>query len=55
MSGVPVAEVVPNATPLAPPYGFNRLQLGLGQHGHGNGAHRDVVAPDATNVGRRLP
>ncbi len=48
MSGVPVADVVPNATGLAPllvdsPNGSKTVRNGS----------RSVVAPDATNVGRR--
>ena len=50
MSGVAVADVVPNATELAPlvvdsPYGSKVA-------GNGNG-HRGAIAPDSTNVGRR--
>jgi uncharacterized radical SAM superfamily Fe-S cluster-containing enzyme len=50
MSGVPVADVVPNATELTPlvvdsPYGSKIA-------GNGNG-HRPSIAPDSTNVGRR--
>jgi uncharacterized radical SAM superfamily Fe-S cluster-containing enzyme len=50
MSGVPVADVVPNALPLQPiltdsPYG-SRIA--------GNGGGRAAIAPDATNVGRRI-
>jgi 7,8-dihydro-6-hydroxymethylpterin dimethyltransferase len=50
MSGVPVADVVPNALPLQPiltdsPYG-SRIAS--------NGSGRAAIAPDATNVGRRI-
>ncbi len=52
MSGVAVADVVPNATPLQPllapsPYG-SRIARTNGNQGHG------VVAPDSTNTGRRM-
>jgi len=52
MSGVPVADVVPNATPLQPilvdsPYGSKAIGL--------NGHRPDrAIAPDSTNRGRRL-
>jgi 7,8-dihydro-6-hydroxymethylpterin dimethyltransferase len=50
MSGVPVADVVPNASELRPlvtesPYGSK-----VARNGSGNGPR---IAPDATNVGRR--
>jgi 7,8-dihydro-6-hydroxymethylpterin dimethyltransferase len=50
MSGVPVADVVPNAIELAPllvdsPYGS---KIAGNHHGH-----RPAIAPDSTNVGRR--
>jgi uncharacterized radical SAM superfamily Fe-S cluster-containing enzyme len=50
MSGVAVADVVPNAVPLQPlvepsPYGSKVARDGTG---------RAAVAPDATNVGRRV-
>jgi uncharacterized radical SAM superfamily Fe-S cluster-containing enzyme len=50
MSGVPVADVVPNALPLQPiltdsPYG-SRIAS--------NGSGRAAIAPDTTNVGRRI-
>ncbi|MGH3978564.1 MAG: radical SAM protein [Pseudonocardiaceae bacterium] len=50
MSGVPVADVVPNAIELQPlvtgsPYGSKIA-------GNGNG-RRPAIAPDATNVGRK--
>ena len=50
MSGVPVADVVPNATELQPlvtdsPYGSKIASNGDG--------HRPAIAPDGTNVGRR--
>ncbi len=52
MSGVAVADVVPNATQLQPlvtrsPYG-SRIARTNGQKGNG------VVAPDSTNTGQRL-
>jgi uncharacterized radical SAM superfamily Fe-S cluster-containing enzyme len=51
MSGVVVADVVPNATPLQPliapsPYGSRIAR--------NNGEPPDAVAPDQTNVGRSL-
>ena len=51
MSGVVVADVVPNATPLQPliapsPYGSRIAR--------NNGQPPDAVAPDQTNVGRSL-
>ena len=51
MSGVPVADVVPNARPLQPlltdsPYGSKLARQGSGQ--------RTRVALDATNVGRQV-
>ncbi len=51
MSGVPVADVVPNAVPLQPiladsPYGSKNADNGAGG--------RAAIAPDATNVGRRI-
>jgi hypothetical protein len=50
MTGVPVADVAPNAAPLQPiladsPHGSKIA-------GNGNG-HTGPIAPDATNVGRR--
>ncbi len=48
MTGVPVADVVPNATPLQPI---------LSQSPHGSKiagiAHNTAIAPDTTNVGRK--
>jgi uncharacterized radical SAM superfamily Fe-S cluster-containing enzyme len=51
MSGVPVADVVPNAVPLQPvladsPYGSRIAATGPGD--------RAAIAPDTTNVGRRI-
>ncbi len=51
MSGVPIADVVPNAVPLQPiltdsPYGSKIA-------GNGGGG-RAAIAPDATNVGGRI-
>ncbi len=58
MSGVPVADVVPNAEQLAPvledsPYGS---KIAGGPNGGGSDGHRERerVAPDRTNVGRRV-
>jgi uncharacterized radical SAM superfamily Fe-S cluster-containing enzyme len=53
MSGVAVADVVPNAIALRPrvtdsPYGSKIARTG---NGTGNG-HRPSIAPDTTNVGR---
>ncbi|MDM4722297.1 radical SAM protein [Micromonospora sp. WMMA1363] len=53
MSGVPVADVVPNAVPLLPaladsPYGSKIASAGAGRAGRGS------IAADTTNVGRRL-
>ncbi|MQA85745.1 MAG: radical SAM protein [Streptosporangiales bacterium] len=61
MSGVPVADVVPNATPLRPllrdsPYG-SRISADAEDSeapGNGGGDGRRRIAPDATNVGRRV-
>jgi len=51
MSGVAIADVVPNARPLRPvltdsPYGSKIAR--------GAGGRNDAIAPDTTNVGRRL-
>ncbi|WP_235022416.1 radical SAM protein [Amycolatopsis alkalitolerans] len=56
MSGVKVADVVPNSAELQPllvdsPYG-SKVTATPGAAGNGHG-HRPAVAPDATNVGRR--
>jgi 7,8-dihydro-6-hydroxymethylpterin dimethyltransferase len=53
MSGVPIADVVPNAAQLQPlltdsPYGSKIARSPTGSGGRG------AVAPDATNVGRRI-
>jgi len=55
MSGVPVADVVPNALPLQPilaesPYGSRVAGNGAGQRADS----RRPIAPDATNVGRPI-
>ncbi|MDP9445060.1 MAG: radical SAM protein [Actinomycetota bacterium] len=57
MSGVAVADVVPNAHPLQPiltasPYGSRIAARPDGHAGRGGG--RRTVAPDSTNVGRGL-
>ncbi|PZG01887.1 radical SAM protein [Micromonospora deserti] len=57
MSGVPVADVVPNAAPLQPvlidsPYGSKIVHGTDTCRDNGGGAGR--IAPDSTNVGRRL-
>ncbi|MGH3666155.1 MAG: radical SAM protein [Egibacteraceae bacterium] len=56
MSGVAVADVVPNAQPLqsllvASPYGSRVAANG---RGHAPGDRRPAIAPDATNTGRRM-
>jgi hypothetical protein len=55
MSGVDVPNVVPNAAPLQPlladsKYGSKIAHNGSARHG----SARSGVAPDRTNVGRRL-
>jgi hypothetical protein len=52
MSGVPVADVVPNATPLRPLLADSRYGSKIARN-NGSPAAR-AVAADATNVGRRL-
>ena len=56
MSGIAVADVVPNANALQPllvdsPYGSRVASNG---RDHGSGDGRPAVAPDATNTGRRI-
>jgi hypothetical protein len=60
MSGVKVADVVPNSAELQPllvdsPYGSKIAgtpNTAGSNNGSGNG-HRPAIAPDTTNVGRR--
>jgi uncharacterized radical SAM superfamily Fe-S cluster-containing enzyme len=50
MSGVPVADVVPNAVALQPILTESRY----GSRIAGNGGGRAAIAPDTTNTGRRI-
>ncbi len=59
MSGVPVADVAPNAVTLQPvlidsPYGSKIARNGDDGDDGGAPGGRSAVAPDATNVGRRI-
>jgi uncharacterized radical SAM superfamily Fe-S cluster-containing enzyme len=58
MSGVTVADVVPNATGLQPalqvsPYG-SKIARSEDIHGNDNGHRNQPLAPDTTNVGKKI-
>jgi hypothetical protein len=58
MSGVTVADVVPNATGLHPaladsPYG-SKIARSEDTHGNDNGHRNQPLAPDTTNVGKKI-